>query len=145
MTTLAVDTALATGLQILTPREKCLALEFTCAVTAGYSAGDVVKVGAVVGIIYGDVALAATAVLLYKIPRMIAPCDTVGTSTATHTVGQKLWYNSATGKIRDAWAVTGDLIVGTCHVTNAVADTTVEMEWDGTIDIGGRTNATTPT
>lgn len=145
MTVLAVDTALASGLQLLTTREKCLALEFTCAVTAGYSAGDVVKVGDVVGIIYADVALAATAVLLYKIPRLLAPCDTVATTTANHTVGQKLWYNSATAKIRDAWAVTGDLIVGTCHVASAVGDTTVEMEWDGTIDIGGRTAATTPT
>ena len=106
-----VETKLATGLRTFCSREQCKTIEVTA--TANYTAGQILKYEGVVGVVAADVALGATAVLIYEAPDIEVACEAVGVGGA-YVPGSAVYYDAAAGKVTQT--ATGNTFCGVVMV-----------------------------
>jgi predicted RecA/RadA family phage recombinase len=97
--------------------------------TAGYTAGQMVKIGDVVGVIAETKTVGQIAVLIYKCDKIIVP-KVAGTGI-TFAAGAKVYFKSANAAVTNA--STSNTLCGRCTVAAVAADTTVEIDLNGAV------------
>jgi len=115
-----------TGLVMRSPDCKSVVIE---APSAGYTAGQLVSSGSLVGVIAQDAALGEDAVLIYSCPRIVV-AKRAGTGLSI-AVGAKVYYRSGGPDVTGA--STSNTLCGRCTKAAAAADTTVEIDLHGDI------------
>ncbi len=103
-------------------------LKFTVALTAGYEAGDLVKVNDTIGVIVEDASLGDEAVLVYKAEKVSLPKKG---SDSTVAAGAKVYLDS------EAVSGSGDnhSLCGICLKAAVEADEEILVALDGTMGI----------
>ena len=96
--------------------------------SAGYSKGQITKVEDMVGVIVDDTAAAATAVMIYKCPKIVVTKRAATTGLA-FSVGDKVYYRSGGPDVTPA--STGNTLCGRCTVAATSLATTVEIDLNG--------------
>jgi predicted RecA/RadA family phage recombinase len=107
--------------------DKFDSLSFT-APTGGLTAGQLYKVGDTVGVVVSTVAAGATAVLIYRCPKIVVK-KRVGTGIV-FAAGAKVYYRSAGPDLTNA--TTGNVLCGRAIVAAGATDDEVEIDLDGT-------------
>lgn len=121
-----VVTKLTTGLRLLCPRERCKTIEVT-APGGGYTAGQIVKHGAIVGVPYADAAEGATAVLIYDAPDIEVTCAAAG--PGAYLVGAPVYFDAADAEVNESAA--GNTFCGVVAVQPDLAAETVRISLVG--------------
>jgi len=107
-------------------------LEFTAA--AIYTAGQIVTVGDISGVVIGTVAVGDQVVINYQAAKILVPCVAVTSGNlADFAVGSKVYADVANNEVTTA---AGDLnLCGIVLVAPSVGDETVEVHWMGALAI----------
>jgi predicted RecA/RadA family phage recombinase len=93
--------------------------------SAGYTAGQMVKVEDTVGVIAETKTVGQTAVLVYKCEKVVVPKSTGVTLAA----GDKVYFDSAAAAVTSTSA--GNTLCGRCTVAAGSSATTVEIDLNG--------------
>lgn len=97
--------------------------------TAGYTAGQMVKVGDLVVVIVETKTVGQIAVGIYKADKIVVP-KVAGTGI-TFAAGGKVYFKSASAAVTNA--STGNTLCGRALVAALAADTTVEIDLNGAV------------
>lgn len=95
--------------------------------TAGYTAGQMVKVEDTVGVIVETKTVGQEAVLIYKAEKIIVP-KVAGTGK-TFAAGDKVYFSSGDAAITNS--ADGNTLCGRCLVAAGASDTEAEIELNG--------------
>jgi predicted RecA/RadA family phage recombinase len=116
----------ATALNVLSDKFKSVQI---LTPTAGYTAGQMLRVGGLIGVIAETKTVGQYAVLIYSCEKILVP-KRVGT-TAIFSVGDKVYYNESAAA--DVASTTTYICIGRATKVAIAADTTVEMDLHGDI------------
>jgi len=108
------------------------ALEYTAAVV--YTAGDIVEVEDIVGVVVGTVAVGEQVVVVYQAAKILVPCvEVTSGNLATFAVGSKLYADITNNEVT---STAGSLhLCGIVLEAPSVGDETVLMHWMGALSI----------
>lgn len=98
--------------------------------TAGYTAGQMVKIEDTVGVIAETKTVGQTAVLIYKAEKIVVPKGT-GTGENTFAAGDKVYFDASDASVNSASS--GNTLCGRCLVAAGASDTTVEIQLNGDV------------
>jgi len=98
--------------------------------SAGYTAGQMVKIEDTVGVIAETKTVGQTAVLIYKAEKIVVP---KGTSTGENTfaAGDKVYFDAGDANVNSSSE--GNTLCGRCLVAAGASDTTVEIQLNGDV------------
>lgn len=114
----------ATALKMRSPNFK--SFEVT-APSAGYTAGQMVKIHDTVGVIVETAALAAKTALVYAAEKIVVPKDT----GVTFDAGDKVYFNAATAAITST--ASGNTLCGRALAAGLTGDTELEIDLQGSV------------
>lgn len=97
--------------------------------TAGYTAGQLVAVEGIVGVVAETVTVGKETALIYQCDKIVV-AKRAGTGL-TLAVGQKVYFRSAGPDVTGA--STGNTLCGRCTKAAAATDTTVEIDLMGNV------------
>jgi hypothetical protein len=97
--------------------------------TAGYTAGQMVKINDTVGVIAETKTVGQIATLIYKCEKIVVP-KVAGTGI-TFAAGAKVYFKAANSAVTNA--STSNTLCGRCTVAAVAADTTVEIDLNGAV------------
>jgi len=118
------------GLKLRCPMSATKSMK-VIAPSGGYTAGQMVRVEDVVGIIVAAAAAGAEAVLIYKADKVLVPC--AAAATAGYAVGEKVYFDDANDEVTEV--ASGTYLCGFVTEASSVGDEEVEIELDGTLEI----------
>lgn len=95
--------------------------------SAGYTAGQMLKVEDTVGVIVETKTVGQTAVLIYKCEKIVVP-KVAGTGI-TFAAGDKVYFVAASAAVSNSSS--GNTLCGRALVAAAADDTTVEIDLEG--------------
>lgn len=98
--------------------------------TAGYTAGQMVKIEDTVGVIAETKTVGQTAVLIYKAEKIVVPKGT-GAGENTLAAGDKVYFDATDANVNSASS--GNTLCGRCLVAAGAAATTVEIQLNGDV------------
>jgi len=115
-----------------TDNDPWASLEFTAA--AIYTAGQIVTVGDISGVVIGTVAVGDQVVINYQAAKIVVPCVAVTSGNlADFAVGSKVYADVANNEVT---TVAGALnLCGIVLVAPSAGDETVEIHWMGALGI----------
>lgn len=116
----------ATALKLRSPH---FASVDVVAPTGGYTAGEMVKVQELVGLIVLDADATKTVVLIYGCEKVVVP-KTVGTGI-TFSVGDKVYYDAAAKEVTNV--ASGNTLCGRALEDAALDDDEVEIDLKGNV------------
>jgi len=96
--------------------------------SGGYTAGDMVKIEDVVGVVVEDALIDVEVAVVVLAAKIVVPCNTVATA-ANWTVGTKVYYDSTAANVTATGS--GMDLCGTVTTAGAVGDTDIEIFLDG--------------
>jgi len=107
-------------------------LEFEAA--TGYTAGDIITVGDISGVVVGTVVSGAQVVVVYQAAKIVVPCAEVTSGNlADFAVGSKVYADVANNEVT---ITAGALkLCGIVLITPSVGDETVLVHWMGALEI----------
>ncbi len=105
-------------------------MKYTAAQTR--TAGDIFAKGNTVLIAVEDCANLAEGVGCHQSDRILVPCLTA--TTGDYAIGTKVYYDNGNNRVTQT-SNTGDLICGVVTTAPSVGDTSVEIYFDGTMNI----------
>ena len=95
--------------------------------SAGYTAGQVVKVGQIVGVIVETKTVGLDTALIYKCEKVILP----KTTGEAWTIGAKLYFNATTAKLTTV--ASGNTLCARANIAYAASDTEGEVSLAGNV------------
>ena len=95
--------------------------------TAGYTAGQMVKVEDTVGVIVETKTVGLNAVLVHKCEKIVVPKAT----GVTFAIGDKVYFDTATAKITSA--ASGNTLCGRANAVGASGDTELNINLNGSV------------
>lgn len=95
--------------------------------TAGYTAGQMVKVAQLVGVIFETKTVGQEAVLCYQCEKIVVPKAT----GVTFAVGDKVYFDSAAAKVTST--ASGNTLCGRALAIGLTGDTTLEINLEGNL------------
>ena len=100
----------------------------------GYTAGDIVTVGDVTGVVVGTVVSGKSVVVVYQAAKILVPCvEVTSGNLAEFQVGCKVYADVANNEVTP---VAGALnLCGIVVVAAAVGDETVLVHWMGALEV----------
>lgn len=114
----------ATALKLRSPHFESIKVT---APTAGYTAGQLVKVGEFCGVIVETKTVGLETALIYKCEKIVVP----KTTGQAWTVGAKLYINTTTGKLTTT--ASGNTLCARANVAAAASDTEGEVALAGNV------------
>lgn len=97
--------------------------------TAGYVAGQMVKVGSMIGVIVEDADHLEEAVLIYECEKILVPKNAA--SSASFAVGDKVYFDESAGAVTST--STGNTLCGRATEVAGATDTTAEIDLRGNV------------
>jgi len=95
--------------------------------TAGYTAGQMVKINDTVGVIAETKTVGQIATFIYRCEKIVVP-KVAGTGI-TFAAGAKVYFKAASSAVNNVSS--GNTLCGRCTLAAAAADATVEIDLDG--------------
>lgn len=119
-------------LRCSTNNDPYAALEFTAA--AVYTAGDIVTVEDIVGVVVGTVAIGAQVVVVYQAAKILVPCvEVTSGNLASFAVGCKVYADVTNNEVT---SVAGTLnLCGIVLEAPSVGDEEILVHWMGALEI----------
>jgi len=119
-------------LRCSTKNDPWASLEFTAAVA--YTAGQIVTVGDISGVVVGTKAIGAQVVVNYQAAKIVVPCvEVTSGNLADFAVGSKVYADVANNEVT---TVAGTLnLCGIVLIAPSAGDETVEVHWMGALGI----------
>ena len=107
-------------------------LEFEAA--TGYTAGDIITVEDIVGVVVGTVVTGAQVVVVYQAAKILVPClEVTSGNLANFQVGCKMYADVANNEVTPTAGALN--LCGIVLVAPAVGDETVLVHWMGALEI----------
>ena len=114
----------ATALKLRSPNFKSFKVT---APTAGYTAGQMIKISDTVGVIAETAALAEETALIYACEKILVP----KTAGCVFAAGAKVYFDTAEAAVNAT--ASGNTLCGRALVAAVLADTTLEMDLNGAV------------
>jgi len=114
----------ATALKLRSPNFKSFKVT---APSAGYTAGEMIKIHDTVGVIVETAALAENTALIYSCEKIVVPKDT----GVTFDAGDKVYYRASTDKITST--ASGNTLCGRALEAGLTGDTELEIDLHGDV------------
>lgn len=124
------------SLKLRCPLANTMSVTIT-APTGGYTAGQMTKIGDLVGVVVegqgenGAAVLGEEVALIYKAEKIMLPCATV--TTGTYTQGSKVYFDAGDGEVNQS--ASGNTLCGHVLEQPEIGDTEVLCELDGTLAV----------
>ncbi len=118
----------ATALKLRCPMSECKTVEVV-APSGGYTAGQMVKIEDIVGVILQTTLAGALAVLIYEAPKIVVPC--AAAATAGYKIGEKVYFT--TNQVSET--ASGGTLCGIVTEDSSVGDTELEIHLMGALGI----------
>ena len=119
-------------LRCSTNNDPYASLEFTAATT--YTAGDIILVEDIVGVVVGTVVSGAQVVVVYQAAEILVPCvEVTSGNLANFAVGSQLYADIANNEVTPTAGALN--LCGIVLEAPSVGDETVLMHWMGALSI----------
>ena len=115
-----------------TDKDPYASLEFEAA--TGYTAGDIITVGDISGVVVGTVVSGDQVVVVYQAAKIIVPCvEVTSGNLADFAVGSKVYADVANNEVTGTAGALA--LCGIVLVAPSVGDETIEVHWMGALGI----------
>jgi hypothetical protein len=102
--------------------------------SAGYTAGQMLKINDTVGVIVDTAAVTVQTAFIYKAKKILVPSEAVPTgSGGSGSSGSKVYFDSTNARI--TFTASGNTLCGILTEDAVVGATSVEIDLDGTLGI----------
>jgi len=129
---MAVLGGTAFKLRSSTNNDPFASLEFEAA--TGYTAGDIITVEDITGVVVGTVVSGAQVVVVYQAAKIVVTCvEVTSGNLAQFQVGCKMYADVANNEVTSAAGALA--LCGIVLVAPSVGDETIEMHWMGALEI----------